>query len=249
MPNQTVKNGLKAKKIKLPQMIFFLKKQLIKFSCTYWLLWFCKILKKFLEFTVMMMCHFQAQNDPFIMNNFFLVQSSISSTYWPFSLCKIFKKFLQQIQSYEDTSFSRRKWFIHPKQFLFWKKLLMLFSATYWPLSLCKIFKKFLEPIQSYEAVPFFGQIYSNWSWEKFFSTDHYHYFHLPVGPFHWAKLKKKVLTVNPELWECIIFGPKMVHLPQKCYLKKIIKIIFICLLVPFIMQFPQTKLFQKIFW
>ena len=173
----------------------------------------------------------------------------LSSPYCSFSLCKIFKKFLQQIQSYEDTSFSRRKWFIHPKQFLFWKKLLMLFSATYWPLSLCKIFNKFLEPIQSYEAVPFFGQIYSNWSWEKFFSTDHYHYFHLPVGPFHWAKLKKKVLTVNPELWECIIFGPKMVHLPQKCYLKKIIKIIFIYLLAPFIMQFPQTKLFQKIFW
>ena len=173
----------------------------------------------------------------------------LSSPYCSFSLCKIFKKFLQQIQSYEDTPSSRQKWFIHPKQFLFWKKLLMLFSATYWPLSLCKIFKKFLEPIKSYEAVPFFGQIYSNWSWEKFFSTDHYHYFHLPVGPFHWAKLKKKVLTVNPELWECIIFGPKMVHLPQKCYLKEIIKIIFIYLLAPFIMQFPQTKLFQKIFW
>ena len=35
MPNQTVKNGLKAKKIKLPQRNFFLNKQLIKFSCTY----------------------------------------------------------------------------------------------------------------------------------------------------------------------------------------------------------------------
>ena len=173
----------------------------------------------------------------------------LSSPYCSFSLCKIFKKFLQQIQSYEDTPSSRQKWFIHPKQFLFWKKLLMLFSATYWLLSLCKTFKKFLEPIQSYEAVPFFGQIYSNCSWEKFFSTDHYHYFHLPVGPFHWAKLKKKLLTVNPVWWECIIFGPKMVHLPQKCYLKKIIKIIFIYLLAPFIMQFPQTKLFQKVFW
>ena len=48
MPNQTVKNGLKAKKIKLPQMIFFFEKQLIKFSCTYWSLSFCKILKNFL---------------------------------------------------------------------------------------------------------------------------------------------------------------------------------------------------------
>ena len=48
MPNQTVKNGLKAKKMKLTHMIFFLEKQLIKFSCTYWPLSFCKILKKFL---------------------------------------------------------------------------------------------------------------------------------------------------------------------------------------------------------
>ena len=48
MPNQTVKNGLKAKKIKLPQMNFFLQKQLIKFSCTYWPLSFCNIFKKFL---------------------------------------------------------------------------------------------------------------------------------------------------------------------------------------------------------
>ena len=35
MPNQTVKNSLKAKQIKLPQMSFVLEKQLIKFSCTY----------------------------------------------------------------------------------------------------------------------------------------------------------------------------------------------------------------------
>ena len=38
MPNQTVKNGLKAKKIKLPKMNIFLQKQVTKFSCTYWLL-------------------------------------------------------------------------------------------------------------------------------------------------------------------------------------------------------------------
>ena len=49
MPNQTIKNGLKAGKIKLPHMNFFLQKQLIKFACTYLPLSFCKILKKFLE--------------------------------------------------------------------------------------------------------------------------------------------------------------------------------------------------------
>ena len=35
VPNQTVKNVLKAEKINLPQMDFFLEKQLIKFLCTY----------------------------------------------------------------------------------------------------------------------------------------------------------------------------------------------------------------------
>ena len=118
MPNQTVKNGLKAKKIKLPQMIFFLKKQLIKFSCTYWLLSFCKILKKFLG----------------------------------------------PIQSYEDVPFSGPKWPICHEQ--------------------------------------------------SFFGTNHYYYFHLTIGPFHCAKLKK-ILTADTQLWGCAIFGSQMVHLPR----------------------------------
>ena len=47
----------------------------------------------------------------------------------------------------------------------------------------------------------------------------------------------KKILTVNPELWGCTIFGPKMVHLPQIYFFWKIIKIILIYLLAPFIVQ------------
>ena len=118
MPNQTVKNGLKTKKIKLPQMNFFLKKQLIKFSCTY----------------------------------------------WPLSFCKILKKFLGLIQSYEDVPFSGPKWPICHEQ--------------------------------------------------NFFGTNHYYYFHLPIGPFHCAKFKK-ILPADPELWGCAIFGPKMAHFPK----------------------------------
>ena len=118
MPNQTVKNSLKAKKIKFPQMNFLLEKPLIKCSCTYWLL----------------------------------------------SHCKIFKKFLGPIQSYEDVPFLGPKWPICPEQF--------------------------------------------------FFGTNHCYYFHLPISPFHCAKLKK-ILTADPELWRCAIFGPKMVHLPR----------------------------------
>ena len=172
----------------------------------------------------------------------------LSSPYCSFSLCKIFKKFLQQIQSYEDTSFSRRKWFIHPKQFLFWKKLLMLFSATYWPLSLCKIFKKFLEPIQSYEAVPFFGQIYSNWSWEKCFSTDHYHYFHLPVGPFHWAKLKKEFLQWIQCYGNASFLGPKWFICPKNVIWKKLLRLFSSTYWLFLLCNFPKRNFFKKSF-
>ena len=70
MPNQTVKNGLKTKKIKLPQMNYFLQKQ-ETFSCTYYSLSFCKILKELLQLIQ------QAQDGPFVLNKFFLVQTII----------------------------------------------------------------------------------------------------------------------------------------------------------------------------
>ena len=47
----------------------------------------------------------------------------------------------------------------------------------------------------------------------KIFWYKYHYYFHLPIGPFHWAKFKK-ILTADPELWRCTIYGPKMVHLP-----------------------------------
>ena len=118
MPNQTVKNSLKAKKIKLPQMIFFLKKQLIKFSCTY----------------------------------------------WPLSFCKILKKFLGLIQSYEDVPFSGPKWPICPEQ--------------------------------------------------NFFGTNHYYYFHLPIGPFHCAKFKKI---------DAPFLGPKWAIIPKHLFFEKLL--------------------------
>ena len=131
MPNQTVKNGLKAKKIKLPKTNFFSKNNKI----------------------------FMYLLAPFILQNF--------------------KKF----QSYEDVPFSSPKWPICPEQ--------------------------------------------------NFFGTNHYYYFHLPIGPFHCAKFWKTV-TADPELW-CAIFGPKMVHLHQTNFFWKIIDISIIYLLSPFI--------------
>ena len=70
----------------------------------------------------------------------------------------------------------------------------------------------------------------------SFSSVNHCYFFHLPNGPFHCAKLKK-ILTVDPELWQYTILGPKMVPLPQAKLFWKIINIIFNYLLAPFIVQ------------
>ena len=84
--------------------------------------------------------------------------------------------------------------------------------------------------------MPFSGPKWPICPEQIFFGTNHYYYFHLPIGPFHCEKFLK-ILTVDPELWGCAIFGPKMVHLPQTNFFWKIINIILIYLLAPFIVQ------------
>ena len=74
-------------------------------------------------------------------------------------------------------------------------------------------FKKFLELIQSYEDVPFSGPKWPICHEQIFFGTNHYYYFHLTIGPFHCAKFKKFLQQI--QLQGCVIFGPKMVHLPS----------------------------------
>ena len=63
-------------------MKFFLEKQLSKFSCTYQSLSFCKILKKSLEPT---QSHkdvpFLAKNDPFVLNNFFVLVHTVITAF------------------------------------------------------------------------------------------------------------------------------------------------------------------------
>ena len=110
------------------------------------------------------------------------------------------------------------------------------FSCACYPLSFCKILKEFLQLIQSYQYVPFSGPKWPICPEQKFFGTNHYYYFTVPIGPFYYAKFKK-ILTADPELWECTILGPKMVHLPQTNFFWKIINIILIYLLAPFIVQ------------
>ena len=83
--------------------------------------------------------------------------------------------------------------------------------------------------------MPFSGPKWPICHEQNLFGTNHHYYFHLPIDPFHCAKFKK-ILTADPELWRCAIFWPEMVRLPQN-YFWKIINIILVYLLVPFIGQ------------
>ena len=113
-----------AKKIKLSQMNFFLEKQLIKLSCTYFPLSFCKNLNKFLEpiqnYEDVKNDYEDVQNDTFVLNNFFLVQTIIITFIYllAFSIVQNFKKFLQRIKSYEDVPFLGPHL---PQTNIFWK--------------------------------------------------------------------------------------------------------------------------------
>ena len=71
----------------------------------------------------MRMCHFRAQNGPFVLNKFFLVQTIIITFIYLLALFTVqnLKKFLQQIQSYEEPPFLGPKWSICPTQNFFWK--------------------------------------------------------------------------------------------------------------------------------
>ena len=96
--------------------------------------------------------------------------------------------------------------------------------------------------LQNFEKVPelwgctIFGLKMAHLSWTNFFGTNHYYYFHLPIGLFHCAKFKE-IFTVDPKLWGCAFFEPKWSICPKQTYFWKIIDMIFIYLLAPFIVQ------------
>ena len=166
--------------MKLPQLNFFLPKQLIKLSCNYWTLSFCKTLKKFLGLIESYEdVFFWTENGPFVNNKFFLVQTSIITFIYLLAyLCSKSRVIRMHHFWTQNGSFASNKFF-------FWKSLLILSWSSFSPFSFCKIFKKIIEPIQSYEDVPFSHRKYPSLSWAKVFGTNHYYYFHLPIGLFH----------------------------------------------------------------
>ena len=132
MPNQRVKNGLNAKKIKSSQIKFFLKKQKI----------FMYLLAPFIlqNFKIILWADpelsgcaiFSHKMTHLSWTIFFGIYKPLlllSSICWPFLLCKIYNKLLWLIQSREDAPFFGPKMVHFPKTifFFFWKIIKIIF--------------------------------------------------------------------------------------------------------------------------
>ena len=105
------------------------------------------------------MCHFQAENGPFVRNKMFLVQTIIITSIYLLALFIVqnLKKFLQQIQSYEDASFLDPKWSIYPKQIFFLENYYYHSHLPISPFHCAKFWKNLefqssrVQRIQSYD--------------------------------------------------------------------------------------------------
>ena len=87
--------------------------------------------------------------------------------------------------------------------------------------------KKILRADPELGGCAIFGTKMVHLSWTIFFRYKPLSLLSSTYWPFSLFKIKKK----------CVIFGPKMVHLPQTFFFWKIINIILIYLLAPFIVQ------------
>ena len=129
---------------------------------------------------------------------------------------------------------------------LFLEKQLIKFSCIYWPLSFCKILKKFFRLIQSYEDVLFSGRKWPICHEQIFFGTNHYYYFHLPIGSFHCAKFKKHSYTGSRVMRICHFWVQNGPFAPNKVFFEKLLKS-FSSTCQPFSLCEILKKFFQRI--
>ena len=119
------------------------------------------------------MCHFQIQNDPFVLDKIFLVQTIIITF---ISLLALFivlnlKKFLQRIQSFEDAPFLDPEWSICPTQTFFWKIIDIILSYLLAPFTV-QNFKKILPADPELWGCAIFGPKMAHFPKWEFFSEN-----------------------------------------------------------------------------
>ena len=98
-------------------------------------------------------------------------------------------------------------------------------------------FKRILRADPELSDVPFSDPKWPICPEQFFFGTNHYYYFHLPIGPSHCAKFKKNSFSRSRVKRMCHFLIQNGPFAPPKFFFSKIINIILIYLLGFFVVQ------------
>ena len=82
-------------------------------------------------------------------------------------------------------------------------------------------FKRILRADPELSDVPFSDPKWPICPEQFFFGTNHYYYFHLPIGPFHCAKFKKKFFQRIQSYEDAQFLGPKWPICPNENFFRK----------------------------
>ena len=108
----------------------------------------------------MRMCHFWAQNSPFFLNKFFLVQTIIITFIYhigPFQCAEVKKNSYSRSRIVRMWNFWAYNGPFAWSKFFFWKIIPIIFIYLLTLFIFLKFKKKFFQQIQSYEDVQFLG--------------------------------------------------------------------------------------------
>ena len=150
------------------------------------------------------MCHFWAQTGLFVINKILMVQTIIITFIYLLALFIV-----QNLKKILTANPEVRGYIIFGPQmvhllqffFFFFEKNYIIFIYLLAPFIL-RNFKKILKANPNLWGCAIFGPKIPQFVLNKIFSTNHYYYFHLPIGPFHWAKFKKKKFLQQIQSYE-----------------------------------------------
>ena len=172
-------------------MNFFLKKQLIKFSCTYQPFHSAKFYKNsYSRFRVMRMCHFRAQNSPFVLNKIFLVQTIIITFIYllTFFYGLNFKKILTaDLELWGCAIFGPEMVQLCQTNF-FLEKITNIIFIYLLATFIVQNFKNSYSGSRVVRMRHFWAQNGAFAPNKNFFGKNYQYHFHLPIGHFHCAK-------------------------------------------------------------
>ena len=139
----------------------------------------------------------------------FFSRKTTNKVIMPLSFCNIFKKFLQWIQSYEDASFFRPKWFICLKQTFFLKKTINIIFICLLAPFILQNFKEILRANLELWGCTIFGSKIPQFAPSKSFWYKPLLLLSFTYRPFSLDKSLKKFLQRIQSYEDAQFLGPK----------------------------------------